>query len=63
MPVGMENTFTTRPIKTDREPVGPKNAASKGSIGDQALMDSLIIVVAAWAILFFIYFSVRGHNV
>lgn len=63
MPIGMEEKFTSRPLKTDREPVGPKNAASKGSIGDQALMDSLVIVGAAWALLFLIYFSVRSHNV
>ena len=59
----MEQKFTTRPFKTDREPVGPKNAASKGSIGDQALMDSLMIVGGAWIVLFLIYFSVRSHNV
>jgi hypothetical protein len=63
MPVGMEDKFTTRPLSVAREPVGPKNAASKGSVGDQALMDSLIIVGGAWILLFLIYFSVRTHNI
>ena len=63
MPVGMEDKFTSRPISTTREPVGPKNAASKGSVGDQALMDALMIVAAAWAILILLTFSLRHHNV
>lgn len=63
MPVGMEEKFTSRQIKVDREPVGPKNAASKGSVGDQALMDSLCIIAAAWTVLLLIYFSVRSHNI
>lgn len=63
MPVGMEDKETGRRIQTTREPVGPKNAASKGSIGDQALMDALMIVIAAWVILFVLTFSLRRHNV
>ena len=63
MPIGMEDSRQGRPIQTTREPVGPKNAASKGSVGDQALMDALMIVIAAWAILFLLTFSLRHHNV
>lgn len=63
MPVGMEDKEVGRRISTTREPVGPKNAASKGSIGDQALMDALLIVMGAWAILFILTFSLRRHNV
>jgi len=62
MPMGMENEFTSQNIKTSREPEGPKNAASKGSIGDKALMDAIIIVLAAWVILFFLGFSLRSHT-
>ena len=63
MPVGMEDKEVGRRITVTREPVGPKNAASKGSIGDQALMDALLIVIAAWILLFFLTFSLRRHNV
>ena len=37
--------------------------AGRGSIGDKAFMDGVIIVVAAWAILLFLYVSLRNHNV
>lgn len=63
MPMGMEDKFTSRNISTTREPVGPKTAASKGSVGDKALMDAIIIVIAAWLILFMLGFSLRTHNV
>lgn len=33
------------------------------SLGGKALKDSLIIVVAAWAILLFLNMSLRHHNV
>lgn len=63
MPMGTEDERVGRPIQMAREPVGPKNAGSKGSLGDQALMDAILIVVCAWAVLFFFYFSLRRHNV
>ena len=63
MPFGTEDSRQGQPIKTSREPVGPKNAASKGSVGDTALMDALLIVIGAWAILFVLTFSLRNHNV
>lgn len=63
MPMVTEDARQGRPIKTTNEPVGPKNAASKGSVGDQALMDALIIVGAAWLILFALMFSLRRHNI
>lgn len=63
MPMANEEDYVSRPIVTTREPVGPKNAASKGSVGDQAVMDAVMIVAAAWIFLFFLSFSLRGHNV
>jgi hypothetical protein len=51
------------PLTVSREPVAPKNAGDKGSIGDTALMDAIAIVIAAWVILFLITFSLRRHNV
>lgn len=63
MPIRNEEDRQSQPINMTREPVGPKNAASKGSVGDVALMDALIIVGVAWAILFMLTFSLRRHNV
>lgn len=62
MPMATEDARVGRPIVTSKEPVGPKNAGSKGSVGDQALMDALIIVGAAWLIIFFLMFSLRRHT-
>lgn len=63
MPMVKEDERVGRPIVTSREPVGPKNAASKGSPGDVALMDAVAIVLIAWVILFFLAFSLRRHNI
>lgn len=49
-------------IVMTREPAGPKKAGDKGSMGDQAVMDAVILVGAAWLILFFFAFSLRRHN-
>lgn len=58
-----ENDRVGRSILTEREPVGPKNAGSKGSPGDVALMDAVAIVVVAWVVLFLLWFTLRRHNV
>ncbi len=63
MPVAVEEEYTSRNIKTTREPVGPKNAGSKGSVGDTALMDAVAIVLIAWVVLFLLGFSLRRHNI
>lgn len=52
-----------QPITTTREPVGPKSAGDKGTPGDMAVMDAVMIVGIAWLILFFLAFSLRRHNV
>jgi hypothetical protein len=51
------------PIVSTREPVGPKTAGDKGTPGDMAVMDAVMIVGAAWLILFLLAFSLRRHNV
>lgn len=51
------------PIVSTREPVGPKTAGDKGTPGDMAVMDAVMIVGAAWLILFFLAFSLRRHNI
>lgn len=63
MPMATEETRVGNPIVTSREPVGPKNAASKGGTGDQALMDAVALVIGAWVILFLLGFSLRKHNI
>lgn len=63
MPVAHEDEMVGRRIVTTREPVGPKNAGSKGSPGDVALMDAVAIVLIAWVILFLLGFSLRRHNI
>lgn len=50
-------------LNTAREPQGPKRSGDKGTIGDQALMDAILIVCIAWAILIFLGFSLRRHNI
>lgn len=62
MPIVNEDDRQGRAAVFAREPVGPKNAASKGGVGDMALMDAVGIVVGAWLILFVITFSLRRHN-
>lgn len=63
MPIMTEESRVTRDLVTSREPVGPKNASSKGSVGDVALMDAVAIVIGAWLLLFLLGFSLRGHNI
>jgi hypothetical protein len=63
MPMMSEPEQVSNRLTVSREPVGPKNAASKGSVGDVALMDALAIVIAAWVILFLLSFSLRRHNI
>ncbi len=49
------------PSNPAREPKSKKTG--KGSIGDTALRDALMIVVIAWLILLFLAYSLRHHNV
>jgi hypothetical protein len=51
------------PIQTTREPVGPKKVGDKGSKGDMAVMDAVLIVAAAWLVLFLLAFTLRRHNI
>ena len=63
MSFGTEDERVGNPLVVSRKPKAPKNSKSKGSVGDVALMDSLIIIGAAWLVLFFLYGSLRHHNV
>jgi len=50
-------------LVTSRTPVGPRHPSGKGSVGDQALMDALIIIGAAWLVLFYLTYSLRSFNI
>lgn len=50
-------------LVTSREPVGPIGSGDKGSLGDQALMDGIALIVAAWVFLGILVISFRGFNV
>lgn len=63
MPFATEDERQGKPITVSRTMVGPKNAGSKGSVGDVAVMDAICIVVAAWLVLFFLAYSLRRHIV
>ncbi len=60
---GKEQEGFSQPLVTSREPVGPKAAGDKGTLGDQALMDALVIVAVGWALLLFLMFSLRSFNI
>lgn len=40
-----------------------KDKTGKGSIGDVALKDAIILVVAAWLVILFLAYTLRNHNV
>lgn len=60
---GKEDDGFSKPLVTSREPVGPKSAGDKGTLGDRALMDALVIIGIGWAILLFLVFSLRSFNI
>lgn len=40
-----------------------KDKEGRGSVGDKALMDAVVIVASAWLFLLFLAYSLRHHNV
>lgn len=67
MPIGTDAGQSSPPLvgtkdNPAREPKSKANAG-KGSIGDKALMDSIILVAVAWALLVLLWYSVRNHNI
>lgn len=63
MPMNREEERQGRSIQMSREPVGPKRAGDKGTPGDQAVMDAVMLVGACWLFLLLLFFSLRRHNV
>ena len=51
-------------LATSNEPVAPKSKGGKpSSIGDIAVMDAVILIGAAWLVLFLLAWSLRAHNI
>jgi len=46
-----------------RDPKSKAPVEGKGSIGDKAFMDAVIIIAAAWLFLIFLAYSLRHHNI
>lgn len=51
------------PANPARDPKKIMAAGVKGSIGDKALMDAVLIVALCWVALIGLYVSLRHHNV
>lgn len=50
-------------LTTTREPKGRVKPGDPGSMGGIALNDALLLLVAAWCVLFLLAFSLRNYNV
>lgn len=62
MPLVKENGSGSPVLVTSREPQGT-SADAKKSVGDQALMDAIVLILVAWGVLFALLFSLRAHNI
>lgn len=67
MPILQEEEKSTRlvgsPDNPAREPQRKMPKEGRGSMGDKAFMDAVIIVGIAWLFLLFLAWSLRHHNV
>ena len=63
MPMATESARVGNPLTISRRPVGPKTGGDKGSVGYQALMDSVCVVAGCWILLGLLMFSLRRHTV
>jgi hypothetical protein len=66
MPTGTEQEKVVQlvgsPANPAREP-RKRPPTGKGSIGDTAFMDSVVIVALCWVALILLMFSLRSHNI
>jgi hypothetical protein len=62
MGTSTEHAKTAPDLAVTRTPVGPDVAKPKTD-GDFAVMDAVLIVAVAWAILFALMFSLRSYNI
>ena len=63
MPTSQEDVMARdHKLVVTREPVGPGDNTSPGSVGNTALNDALLLIIASWAVVLGLYFSLRRHN-
>ena len=55
--------LTGTPANPARDPKKILQRGNKGSIGDVALMDAVVIVALCWVALLGLWVSLRNHNV
>jgi hypothetical protein len=66
MPTATESEKVVSLVGTKDNPAREprkRPATGKGSIGDTAFKDAVVIVIAAWVLVLFLYMSLRNHNV
>lgn len=63
MPIMQNNDPVPAALVTSREPVKIKTAGEPGSQADTALTDAVVIIAAAWVLLFLLGFSLRRNNI
>lgn len=66
MPMVTEAEKTADLVGTKANPAREprkRPANGRGSVGDQAFMDAVYIVAAAWLLLLLLWFSLKTHNV
>lgn len=66
MPTGTEQEKVVHLVGSKDNPAREprkRPPSGKGSIGDIAFRDSVVLVVIAWALVLFLYYSLRNHNV
>jgi len=66
MPLQTEAVPSPDLVGTARNPAHDpkvKDTSGRGSMGDKAFMDAVLIVVIAWLFLLFLFVSLRHHNV
>ena len=50
-------------LTSEREPTGVTAPGTKGTVGDQALMDGIYLIVLAWVIVFAIAISLNKYSI
>lgn len=65
MPVSTDDSRATPPVlATSNEPVAPKTKDGRPeSVGNQALMDAIVVICVCWAVLFLLAWTLRAHNI
>lgn len=63
MAIKTDDSSQSKPLTTSNEPKGPIKKGGKGSMGEQAFNDAVVIVGICWLVLFVLVFSLRSYNI